>query len=804
MYKISEERYQLLEKYYIENGDLMPSKGVMYQGIDIYSFLNEFKKKYNRKIMDSASVQRLENIGMIWNLNEYRWGIFYKAVEEYYNKFGNIDIPLRYENQDGLRIGKWLQIQRINYAKMCEDNSNSSFTRTHTDKLEKLGMVWNPLEEQWGAHYELAKEYYDQKGSLLVPIDYITDNGFKLGNWIANQRKYYRLIDSDKHNPSFTDDRIKKLEAIGMVWYPHQYIKQQTELKVVEKRRRSEHKKKDKKETIWNKYYKEAVIYYNKKGDLFVPNKFASNGIGLGAWIGNQRRKYKNHQLNQDEITQLEVIGMVWDVYEVSWQICYKYAQEYYAEKGNLSIPYNYIIDEVNLGTWINNQRNNYKKSKLDESKVVLLEKLSIMWNVEEELWEARYDLLKQYKEQNGDVLVPMGYIIEDVNLYSWISTQRKNKKNGQLDELKIQRLDLLGISWDPLDDKWNRAYKLAKRYYEKYGDLLIPIAYEAEDIKVGSWVATQRQNYKRKNGKRSNPFFTPYRIELLEKIGMVWSLPANYNKTSFEEQCAYYYVKKYFPETINNYREFGMELDIYIPNISTAIEYDGEYWHKRKFAKDSYKNDECKKNDILLIRIREPKCSNIDGEYIEYKLEDNSNNTLQKTLIRMFKEQFNIDADIDIIRNMDYIMDQCYARIKDSWNEKYELAKQYYVENGNLLIPYEYEVSGINLGAWIGTQRQAYKGIGKSRITQNHIDLLEQINMIWDVKLAVWEEKYLLAVQYFVKHGNLKVPHSYVVDGVQLGRWIETQRQAYKEKHYKITDEQIRKLEKIQMIWKK
>ena len=42
-------------------------------------------------------------------------------------------------------------------------------------------------------------------------------------------------------------------------------------------------------------------------------------------------------------------------------------------------------------------------------------------------------------------------------------------------------------------------------------------------------------------------------------------------------------------------------------------------------------------------------------------------------------------------------------------WEEKYELAKNYYKEYGNLLIPPKYEINNIKLGQWIITQRQAY-----------------------------------------------------------------------------------------------
>lgn len=51
----------------------------------------------------------------------------------------------------------------------------------------------------------------------------------------------------------------------------------------------------------------------------------------------------------------------------------------------------------------------------------------------------------------------------------------------------------------------------------------------------------------------------------------------------------------------------------------------------------------------------------------------------------------------------------------KENWLKNYNLVRKYYEENGDLLVPYKYEVkdeegSIIKLGAWISTQRKFYK----------------------------------------------------------------------------------------------
>lgn len=48
--------------------------------------------------------------------------------------------------------------------------------------------------------------------------------------------------------------------------------------------------------------------------------------------------------------------------------------------------------------------------------------------------------------------------------------------------------------------------------------------------------------------------------------------------QTSFPEQAIYYYVRRFYTDAINGYREIfdNNELDVYIPSIKVGIEYDG------------------------------------------------------------------------------------------------------------------------------------------------------------------------------------------------------------------------------------
>jgi hypothetical protein len=85
---------------------------------------------------------------------------------------------------------------------------------------------------------------------------------------------------------------------------------------------------------------------------------------------------------------------------------------------------------------------------------------------------------------------------------------------------------------------------------------------------------------------------------------------PTCFHKHSKAEIELYNYVKGFYPEAISGQRgilpEHRFELDIYLPSLKKAIEYDGKYWHSLDPEKDIRKNNQCQQAGISLLRISE------------------------------------------------------------------------------------------------------------------------------------------------------------------------------------------------------
>ena len=120
--------------------------------------------------------------------------------------------------------------------------------------------------------------------------------------------------------------------------------------------------------------------------------------------------------------------------------------------------------------------------------------------------------------------------------------------------------------------------------------------------------------------------------------------------QTSFPEQAIFYYLKNVFNDCISRYQAEWLgnsELDIYIPSICTAVEYDGRAWHK-SLLKDIEKNQLCADHNIKLIRLREPGLKRIEPCIM---LRSVKHKDLSQGIIELCA-LLNISIDIDVIRD--------------------------------------------------------------------------------------------------------------------------------------------------------
>lgn len=165
----------------------------------------------------------------------------------------------------------------------------------------------------------------------------------------------------------------------------------------------------------------------------------------------------------------------------------------------------------------------------------------------------------------------------------------------------------------------------------------------------------------------------------------------------------------------------------------------------------------------------------------------------------QIINEKFKI---IDEVRNCRELFEKLNDALTATWDMYYASAKQYYKENGNLEVPARYITEeGYALGSWLNNQKAIRKGTIVGKLTEDQIQKLDSIGMIWDSLDYFWEQNFKLAKEHYLTYGKLDIPTNYKsTDGKHLGNWILRQRQLYKSNS--LTDEQIKKLDSIGMDW--
>lgn len=276
-----------------------------------------------------------------------------------------------------------------------------------TDIVKRINQI---LGATWSIMYASAVEYYKEHGSLKMPKNYTTKEGYSLGSWLSIQRR----VRAGKIKGILTQTQIEKLDRLEMRWETYE-------------------------EMDFSRKYEIARRYYNLHGNLNISARFiTADGVALGKWICKMRvfRRNNSSRLSEEKIRMLDNIGMVWDVTDYRWQIFYQAAQRYYSKYGNLNVPTYYTDDEgVLLGRWISAQRMYRKRGAgtLMDWQVNLLDDMQMDWNgIKQNTWQKATEELELYIKEHGTSKVPIKYVTQDgFKLGIYLSKHRDRYKNA-------------------------------------------------------------------------------------------------------------------------------------------------------------------------------------------------------------------------------------------------------------------------------------------------------------------------------------------------------------------------------------
>jgi len=196
---------------------------------------------------------------------------------------------------------------------------------------------------------------------------------------------------------------------------------------------------------------------------------------------------------------------------------------------------------------------------------------------------------IKNYIESKGYQLLSDTYINAHTKLLIKCSQGHKFKKSYA---------NITQNKGCPYCSGRKRYYNDEKKYIEKEGYQLLSNTLKGSLKFIcpkGHKFNTTLWNFK--NGQRCIHCCSQLKISKAEK-----------ELQNHIEALGYNIIRNDRTQIINPLTGYNLELDIWIPYLNKAIEYNGTYWHSKKdqMIKDQIKIDQCKEKDIDLLIVNE------------------------------------------------------------------------------------------------------------------------------------------------------------------------------------------------------
>lgn len=409
-----------------------------------------------------------------------------------------------------------------------------------------------------------------------------------------------------------------------------------------------------------------------------------------------------------------------------------KYVKE---NNGDVLVPLKYRDEDgFSLGNWVSRNRSDFKSGKLSVDKIDELNRKGFVWDVLQYNFDNNMKALEQYKEREGDCLVPGNHVEVvngiNVNLGIWCkdirSAKSEKSRRKKITKEMENKLSQLGFVWNV--HKYNYANGLValKQYCEREGDCLVSgnhveIIKDGTRVNLGIWVKNIRGAKEGRSGRR----LLPEQIQELEQLGFVF----NQYKYSFEKQ---------------------------VIDVKRFILANGNY---PKFSTSSESEDKLARF-VLAERGNKRKAEKTNKRYPQWK--------------------------IDIIES-----EQLYGFFDEkesAFDRFYRMALTYKERYGHIDIKSNDVIDGYNIGMLYDSY---IKDCKNGKILEDSIDKLKAIGI--DITMGKHEKRFNITMQLArqaVSEGIIISNKNQIYQNVNLYSWYITHKKQFSEEDMKVLDE--------------
>ncbi|MDD2915626.1 MAG: Helicase associated domain protein [Gallionella sp.] len=290
-----------------------------------------------RQIKNKLSQERIAQLnslgGWSWDTLSDKWDEAFSSLEIFISENGHCRVPRGFKTSDGLALASWVQNQRTKKIILSVERK---------DRLEALKeWTWDVKDAQWEDGFSHLKEFQKTNGHCRVKQNYVSSDGYQLGDWVGSQRRKEGKLPIDRKN------RLDALEGWSWSVFSEQ----------------------------WEEGFLHLQEFLRTEGHCRVSQSYkADDGFKLGVWVSVQRtNKDKTSPERIERLTALP--GWCWDSLVAKWEEAFGYLQEFSHHEGHCKVPTNFkTANGYKLGSWVSTQRRT--RDEISPERKARLEKL--------------------------------------------------------------------------------------------------------------------------------------------------------------------------------------------------------------------------------------------------------------------------------------------------------------------------------------------------------------------------------------------------------------------------------------------
>jgi superfamily II DNA or RNA helicase len=710
-----DEWYGLLKRYKEREGHCRVHYQHIEGGCRLGLWVNN--QRAGEVSMTDERRQRLDDLGFVWNVFADDWEQGFAALKIFHAREGHCRVPNNQIEGD-YRLGNWGATQRMTRETMIEERWR---------RLDALGFVWDPHADAWERGFAALEFFHGREGHCRV-TDLHIEGDYRLGQWVRSQRE---------KQVSMTAERRQRLDDLGFVWTPLA--------------------------NDWEQGFAALKEFYDREGHCRVPQKHTESGYRLGVFVSIQR--LKKDSMPEGRRQRLDALGLVWDPLANDWERGFAALKVFRDREGHCRVPNKQTEGDYQLGGWSGKQRTG--KDSMPEERRQRLDALGFVWDPIADDWERGFAALKAFKDREGHCRVHYQHTEGGCTLGNWVSVQRKKKYSMTGD--RRQRLDALGLDWDPLADDWERGFSALKVFHDREGHCSVSQRHTEGNYRLSIWVNRQRMN---------KDSMADERKQRLDALGFVWDPLADASAHAWERGFA---ALKVFRDREGHCR---------VPIKHTERDYSLGSWVKtQRKKKDSVTGDRQQRLDALGF-VWDPLADapahawergfaalkafkDREGHCRVHYLHTEGGCTLGNWVSVQRKKKDSMTRDRrQRLDALGFVWDPLVDTSAQVWERGFAALKVFHDREGHCRVPARHTEGDYSLGSW-GQQQRALK----DSMTGERRQLLDALGFVWDPFADAWERGFAALKAFKDREGHCQVPAKHTEQGYNIGTWVQHQR---------------------------